>query len=109
MKVDIMRLFSLLTLSLVPLIAAQSSQRPIQVYLHPVPTAPSHYHSAPTLSADQAKGVLAHHLGDTIADDDEIPADEGLWGHLLGSWANTKTGGKARVVVIEGGVSPQGQ
>lgn len=104
----IMRLLSLSTVIL-PFILAQSAQQPIQIYLHPTPTLPVPSHSAPTLSADQAKAVLAHHLGEVIDDFEEIPSDEGLWGHLMGMWRGEKGVGKARVVVIDGGVLPQGK
>jgi len=104
-----MRLLSASPLITVPLILAQSvHQQPIQFYLHPTP-ALAHADSPPTLSADQAKAVLAHHLGEGIDGYEEIPADEALWGHLMGMSGAQREGGKARVVVIEGGVSPQGK
>lgn len=101
-------------LSLAPLALAQSvwaQQQPLQIYLHPTP---SNIDSAsvPTLSADQAKAVLAHHLGENIGDFDEIPNDEGLWAHLMGMWDGHSEGGverKARVVIIDGGVEAQGK
>ncbi|KAK4684464.1 hypothetical protein P7C73_g5717, partial [Tremellales sp. Uapishka_1] len=87
---------------LLPLIAAQN----IQVYLHP---APANLHSPPTLSSDQAKAVLSHHLGEQIADFEEIPSNEGLWSHLMTMWGSEKGDeGKPRVVVIQGGVTSQG-
>jgi hypothetical protein len=92
-------------------VGVNAQQKPLQVYLHPTPAA-SAPDSPPTLSADQAKAVLAHHLGQTIDDFDEIPSDEGLWTHLMGMWNGEKVlgeGEKARVVIIEGGVMPQGQ
>jgi hypothetical protein len=101
-------------LSLAPLVLAQvqvarAQQQPLQIYLHPTP---SNLDSAvPTLSADQAKAVLAHHLGENIGDFDEIPNDEGMWGHLMGMWNDKMDGAerKARVVIIDGGVDAQGK
>jgi hypothetical protein len=95
-------------LSLAPLVLAQvqvarAQQQPLQIYLHPTP---SNLDSAvPTLSADQAKAVLAHHLGENIAN------DEGMWGHLMGMWNDKMDGAerKARVVIIDGGVDAQGK
>lgn len=101
---------STLSVALSLLVGALAQQKPLQVYLHPTPSS-SGPDSPPTLSADQAKAVLAHHLGDTIEDFDEIPADESLWSHLMGMWAGEKVvgqGDKPRVVIIEGGVMPQG-
>lgn len=89
---------------------AWAQQKPLQVYLHPTPSA-SAPDSPPTLTADQAKAVLAHHLGDTIGDFEEIPADESLWNHLIGMWQGEKVlgeGQKPRIVIIEGGVESQG-
>jgi hypothetical protein len=67
----------------------------------------------PTLTPDQAKAVLAHHLGEGVADFEEMPADENLWGHLVGAWngvwGEEKERRKARVVIVEGGVVPQGE
>ena len=102
-----MRLHQLSSCLLLPLIAARVSQQPIEVYLHPTPSV--HSHSIPTLSPAQAKAVLAHHLGETIDAFEEIPADETLWGHLIGMWKGEREGGKPKVVVIEGGISPQGE
>jgi hypothetical protein len=103
-----MRLLSLTVTLLLPLIAARSqSQQPIQVYLHPAPTQQA-LQAAPTLTSAQAKAVLAHHLGEQIADFDEVPQDEGMWGHLMHMWGMEKESGKPRVVVIDGGVSSQG-
>ena len=90
------------------------SQQPVQVYLYPQPSDARSPPSAPTLTASQAKAVFSHHLGEEIDDFEEIPSDEGLWGHLLGMWRGQFGRGrigaeeKARVVVIEGGVQPQG-
>jgi hypothetical protein len=101
-----MRLAPFLALAL-----AAQAQQPLQVYLHPTPANADSSASAPTLSPDQARAVLAHHLGDNIGDFDEIPNDEGLWAHLMGMWDNHGTGGverKARVVIIDGGVEAQG-
>ena len=106
-----MRLTSLLSLApLAITLGVQAQQQPLQIYLHPTP---ANIDSAvPTLSADQAKAVLAHHLGGNIGDFDEIPNDEGLWGHLMGMWNDKNEGGverKARVVIIDGGVEAQGK
>lgn len=104
-----MRLFAL---SLLPLALASSyaTQQPLQVYLHPAPKQNAHQ-PVPTLSADQAKAILTHHLGGTIGDFEEIPNDESLWGHLVNMWngGDEAVSGKARVVFIDGGVSPQGR
>lgn len=101
---------SLLSLgALVPLTSAYQAQQPLQVYLHPSPSDAASK-AAPTLTADQAKAVLSHHLGESIGDFDEIPDDEGLWGHLLNMWGGEQKqigGQKSRIVIIEGGVSPQ--
>ena len=102
-----MRWYQLSTCILLPFLAARASPQSIAVYLHPTPAV--HSHSVPTLSPAQAKAVLAHHLGETIDVFEEIPADEGLWGHLIGMWKGENEGGKAKVVVIEGGISPQGE
>jgi hypothetical protein len=107
-----MRLTSLLSLAPLALAQlAQAQQQPLQIYLHPTPSNVDAA-SVPTLSPDQAKAVLAHHLGDNIGDFDEIPNDEGLWTHLMGMWGGHNEGGverKARVVIIDGGVEAQGQ
>lgn len=101
------------TLAAIPLVLA-SAQQPLQIYLHPTPTDLASG-SAPTLSPDQARAVLAHHLGENIGDFEEIPNDEGLWAHLMGMWdgrhgagENGGMGGKARVVIVDGGVDAQG-
>ncbi|KAK8864406.1 hypothetical protein IAR55_001654 [Kwoniella newhampshirensis] len=101
-----------LSLLLLPLTLAQSAaQQPLQVYLYPTPTSPSihnHAHgSSPTLSVDQAKAVLAHHLREGLADFEEIPQDEGMWSHLLGMWNGEQGEGRPRVVVVDGGVDAQ--
>lgn len=105
-----MRLTPLLSLAPLALaVQARNQQQPLQIYLHPTPS--NLDSAAPTLSADQAKAVLAHHLGENIGDFDEIPNDEGMWGHLMGMW-NDKSEGverKARVVIIDGGVEAQGK
>jgi hypothetical protein len=107
-----MRFTSLLALApLAPLALAAQSQQPLQVYLHPTPVNADASASAPTLSPDQARAVLAHHLGENIGDFDEIPNDESLWAHLMGMWESHGSGGverKARVVIIDGGVEAQG-
>jgi hypothetical protein len=77
----------------------------IQVYLYPSPSSPHASSAVPTLTADQAKAVLTHHMGEILSDFDEIPADEGMWGHLMGVWEDEERGG--RVVIVDGGVSPQ--
>ena len=77
----------------------------IQVFLHPSPSSPHAASAVPTLTADQAKAVLAHHMGDALSDFDEIPANEGMWGHLMGLWEKEEREG--RVVIVDGGVSPQ--
>lgn len=96
------------TLAAIPLVLA-SAQQPLQIYLHPTPTNLASG-SAPTLSPDQARAVLAHHLGENIGDFEEIPNDEGLWAHLMGMWGGQGEGmgGKARVVIVDGGVEAQG-
>jgi hypothetical protein len=108
-----MRLTPLLSLAPLALaggqVQARNQQQPLQIYLHPTP---SNVDSAvPTLSADQAKAVLAHHLGENIGDFDEIPNDEGMWGHLMGMWGDKMDEAemKARVVIIDGGVEAQGE
>ena len=122
-----MRLLSSITILSLPFTIAYNHHPPLQVYLHPTPTDQSHL-SAPTLSADQAKAVLSHHLGEGIGDFEEIPADEGLWGHWMGMWngigggvgggaghggmykgVGMKEGEQPRVVIIDGGVSSQGK
>jgi hypothetical protein len=107
-----MRLNPLLALApLAPFALASQAQQPLQVYLYPTPANADVSASAPTLSPDQARAVLAHHLGDNIGDFDEIPNDEGLWAHLMGMWESHGSGGverKARVVIIDGGVEAQG-
>jgi len=105
----IMRL-SFLPVALTLALGVHAQQKPLQVYLHPTPAA-SAPDSPPTLSADQAKAVLAHHFGQPIDEFEEIPSDEALWTHLMGMWSGEKVvaeGEKARVVIIEGGVMPQG-
>jgi hypothetical protein len=99
-------------LPLLPLAFARShssAQQPIQIYLHPTPPS-QHLSAAPTLTPEQAKAVLSHHLGEGISDFDEIPADEGVWGHLVGAWNGlwAGEGERGRVVIIEGGVRAQG-
>ena len=95
--------------------AARQAQEPLQVYLHPTPSDSSSYKAAPTLTAEQAKAVLSHHLGEAIGDFEEIPSDEGLWSHLMHMWGGNhreSSGGgrtKAKVVIVEGGVMPQGE
>jgi hypothetical protein len=108
-----MRFSTSLAALLVPFALARSSSQSaqkIQVYLHPSPSSP-HAH-APTLSADQAKAVLSHHLGGQISDFDEIPADEGMWGHLVGMWNGqhglAKQVDGAKVVIVDG-ASSQGK
>ena len=107
-----MRLTPLLSLAPLALIqSVRAQQQPLQKYLHPTPSNVDSA-SVPTLSADQAKAVLAHHLGENIGDFDEIPNDEGLWAHLMGMWDGHSEGGverKARVVIIDGGVEAQGK
>jgi hypothetical protein len=86
-------------------------QSQIQVYLHPSPSSP-HADAAPTLSPEQAKAVLKHHMGEAIGDFEEIPADEGLWGHLIGVWRGGNGRGeevKGRVIIVDGGASAQGE
>ena len=104
---DTMRLFS--AIAAVPIVLA-SAQQPLQIYLHPTPTDLASG-SAPTLSPDQARAVLAHHLGENIGDFEEIPNDEGLWAHLMGMWdgkyGDVKSG-KSKVVIVDGGVEAQG-
>lgn len=107
-----MRLQIAATALILPFALARSSKsssaQQIQVYLHPSPTSP--HKSVPTLSADQAKAVLNHHLGEHIGDFDEIPADEGMWGHLVGIWGGSgREVDGARVVIVDGGASSQGE
>ncbi|ORX36615.1 hypothetical protein BD324DRAFT_642285 [Kockovaella imperatae] len=108
----------------IPLLAVASTslayqaQEPFQIYLYPTPSDASPLASAPTLTAAQAKAVLSHHLGEAIGDFEEIPSDEGLWSHLLHMWSGDHRGHglsqasgsgrtKAKVVIIEGGVTAQ--
>ncbi|EJT51807.1 hypothetical protein A1Q1_06945 [Trichosporon asahii var. asahii CBS 2479] len=77
-------------LLLAPLALAQQAQ----VYLYPPPSDSS---SSPSLTADQAEVVIAHHLGDGI-ESRPTPQDEGLWGHLLNVWQHEK---RPRVVIVE--------
>ncbi|WVQ99413.1 hypothetical protein IAU59_006546 [Kwoniella sp. CBS 9459] len=109
-----MRILSLASASLallpIALSKVHSAQQPLQVYLYPTPTSPSltdSAHSAPTLSAAQAKAVLSHHLGEGLGAFDEIPSDEGMWSHLMSMWNGEQEGEKARMVVLDGGVTPQ--
>lgn len=111
-----MRLSTTISALLFPLALARynsNSAQQIQVYLHPSPSSP-HAH-APTLSANQAKAVLSHHLGEPIGDFEEMPADEGMWGHLVGMWGGRHGGGLgqsvdgSRVVIVDGGASSQGE
>ena len=85
----------------------------IQVYLHPSPSSPHATGDVPTLTPDQAKAVLTHHIGDVLSDFDEMPADEGMWGHLMGMWhgehAAEGEGREGRVVIVDGGVEPQSE
>jgi hypothetical protein len=111
-----MRFVSLVISLAVPALAlarSSASQQPIQVYLHPSPSSPAHLQSAPTLTPEQAKAVLSHHLGEALDDFEEIPQDEGMWSHLMGMWVGGGDAGKdvqrPKVVIIEGGVSSQGQ
>ena len=104
-----MRVFSFASLIILQVVAARSAQQPVQVYLFPTPILPSPHHPSPTLSGDQAKAVFTHHLGGSISQFDEIPNDEGIWGHMMSIWRNEKESQRARVVVIDGGVSPQGK
>ncbi|WRT66373.1 uncharacterized protein IL334_003328 [Kwoniella shivajii] len=101
---------SILAVLSLPLVLAKPSQQPLQIYLYPSPTSPSlhqHQHqNVPTLNADQAKAVLSHHLGEPQNDFDEIPNDEGLWSHLMTMW-NGQSEGKPKIVVVDGGISPQ--
>lgn len=99
--------FSLLLATFAQARSHSASSQQIQVYLHPSPSSP--HASAPTLSADQAKAVLNHHLGAHASDFDEMPADEGMWGHLMGIWGGRKEVDGARIVIVDGGVSPQGE
>lgn len=101
----------LATLAAIPLVYAATAQQPLQVYLHPTPT-DLQSGSVPTLTPDQARAVLSHHLGENIGDFDEIPGDEGLWAHLMGMWNgrhSTNVPRKARVVIVDGGVQAQGE
>ena len=102
-------LLSLAPLALSQLGQSSAQQQPLQIYLHPTPS--NLDSAAPTLSADQAKAVLAHHLGENIGDFDEIPNGEGMWGHLMGMWNDKVEGAerRARVVIIDGGVEAQGK
>ena len=84
-------------LLLAPLALAQQAQ----VYLYPPPSDSS---SSPSLTAEQAEVVIAHHLGDGI-ENRPTPQDEGLWGHLLNVWQHEK---RPRVVIVEG-VDAQGK
>ena len=77
----------------------------IQVYLHPSPSSPHASSAVPTLTADQANAVLTHHMGEIVSDFDEIPANAGMWGHLMGMWEDEEREG--RVVIVDGGVAPQ--
>lgn len=93
---------------LLPFATARSSQQPLQVYLYPSPQSSTNQQlTPPTLSYTQAKAVLDHHLRQDSSVFDEIPEDESMWVHLLGLWDSRETG-KARVVVVDGGVEAQG-
>lgn len=109
-----MRLFNSAVL-LAPVVLAKSyhaAQQPIQVYLHPTPSAQYHAAAAaaPTLTAEQANAVLAHHLGQDMSDFEELPQDEDMWSHLMGMWnGHTRPEGhKPKVVIVQGGVEAQG-
>lgn len=110
-------LLTILAPSLTSLALARSNEQ-IQIFLHPSPPSPhaqatDSHDAVPTLTADQAKAVLTHHMGDPISDFEEIPADEGMWSHLMGMWGGGLGHGKevdgGRVVIVDGGVSPQGE
>ncbi|WVR07049.1 hypothetical protein IAU60_004088 [Kwoniella sp. DSM 27419] len=102
-----MRFSLFASIAALPLVLARSAQQPLQVYLYPTP-ASANEQVAPTLSAGQAKAVLAHHLGEGLGDFEEIPADEGMWRHLMGMWTTTdQRAEKARIVVLDGGLSAQ--
>jgi hypothetical protein len=98
-----MRLFPILALA----VAHSAVADRIQVYLHPAPNVPTS-RPAPTLSASQAKAVLSHHLGEQIAEIQELPEDESMWGHLMGLW-NGQNHSRPKVVIVEGGVTEQGE
>ncbi|OXG24647.1 hypothetical protein C366_00176 [Cryptococcus neoformans Tu401-1] len=94
--------------ALLPFATARSSQQPLQVYLYPAPQSSLTYQqlTPPTLSYTQAKAVLDHHLRQDPSAFDEIPEDENMWVHLLPLWDSREVG-KARVVVVDGGVEAQ--
>lgn len=86
--------------------ASSVAQQPLQVFLHPSP--PPSSLVVPTLNAVQAKAVLAHHLGETIGNFEEIPQDEGLWSHFLRQWNDSHGKTRSRIVIIDGGVTAEG-
>lgn len=96
--------------ALLPFATARSSQQPLQVYLYPAPQSSLTYQqlTPPTLSYTQAKAVLDHHLRQAPSAFDDIPEDENMWVHLLPLWDSREVG-KARVVVVDGGVEAQGK
>ncbi|WWC61880.1 uncharacterized protein I303_104465 [Kwoniella dejecticola CBS 10117] len=96
------------TLSFAHAKSQSQAQEPLQIYLYPTPTTSSLHQpkEAPTLTSSQAKAVLSHHLGEQLNDFDEIPNDESMWSHLMNLWDDSLEG-KAKVVIIDGGVSSQ--
>lgn len=71
---------------------AQSRQQPIQVYLHPSPSALSSQSTVPTLNAKQAQAVLGYHLSSS---------------HPVGSDESASRSEKSRVIIIQGSIDAQ--
>lgn len=110
-----------LAATLVALVSASTHHPPIQVYLHPAPSALSSYqsthphHHAPVLTADQAQAVFSHHLGALgpqggVDEYEQLPGGREGWVHLLGNGGGrVDEANKGRVVIIQGDVEAQGQ
>ncbi|KAI5454196.1 hypothetical protein NCC49_004260 [Naganishia albida] len=108
-----------LAASLVALTSASTHHKPIQVFLHPAPSALESYQQthehAPVLSADQAQAVFSHHLGALsltggVDEFEKLPEGHEGWVHMLGDWdspGSVSEANKGRVVIIQGDIEVQ--
>lgn len=103
-----------LAISTLPLLslASQATFHAPSVYLHPTPPkTDGSTHSPPTLSTNQAKAVLAHHLGHSA--DFSLVEVVGDWTKLMFgavglASAHDERDGKPKVLVIQGVQDPLG-